>query len=203
MNIGCFGWGRNHGLPGLGGRGRRVGGACAARDLRRVDDHVGPDLSAAATLDTANGDHQPGSQVSPQPAIAPNPHNAEDLGVWNDGNRAPAGGQVLQINVKGCAVEDKSSPTQVSTDPGSHVSAAVNAIVFQSLGAIGRELDGDDDERGSSPCVLLGLVQSRERAAGQHEHREPLPAGPHVHRSERSGRTPRHRRLHPERDQRQ
>jgi hypothetical protein len=95
----------------------------------------GPDLSAPVTLDTANGDHTAGENVnSPKPAIAPVSHSAEDLGVWNDGNRAPAGGQVLQVNVKGCAVEDKSAPTQDSTDPGPPaVTVPVNTIVFQSL----------------------------------------------------------------------
>jgi hypothetical protein len=79
----------------------------------------GSSLSATPTLDTANG------ATSANPAgtgevIPPDPHDAADTSIWNttlSGGGAvtsPVSGTVLTVNVKGCAVQDTSSPTQLS-----------------------------------------------------------------------------------------
>jgi hypothetical protein len=91
----------------------------------------GSDLSATPSMDTADGDYGH-TAFGPNTVIAPNPHSAEDLGVWNPQGTAPQGGQVLQIKVKGCAIEDTSSPTQQSPD-GQGGTVPVDTIVFQTL----------------------------------------------------------------------
>ncbi len=107
----------------------------------------GSNLAAAPTLDTANGDfsnngHYMPTETNPPPA-PPLDHAAEDIGIWNTslsgaGTQlgAPAGGQVLAIQVKGCAIRDDTAPTspdgsQVSIQNG--VPTPVNTILFQAL----------------------------------------------------------------------
>ena len=97
----------------------------------------GVDLASAPTptLDTANGAVDPG--VGPNPAIKPNPHDAADAVFYNTvlpvgSNVAPAGGQVLQIKVKGCAVEDTSAPVQTSTG-GDNQQHPVNTVNFETI----------------------------------------------------------------------
>jgi predicted actin-binding protein len=82
----------------------------------------GSNLSVTPTRDTANN-------------ISPAGHNAEDTSVWNTtiggsdtAPYAPAGGQVLSVSVKGCAVEDLSAPPS-QTSQG----VPVNTILFQTL----------------------------------------------------------------------
>ena len=92
----------------------------------------GADLSAATpTLDTANGSY--GNSVAPtQRAIIPQNHDGSDLTVWNtsDSAKAPQGGQVRQINIKGCAVEN----TSVPNPPGQNSAGTpVNTVDFQVL----------------------------------------------------------------------
>jgi hypothetical protein len=55
------------------------------------------------------------------------PHSAEDLGVWNPESQAPTSGQVLEIAVTGCAIEDTSSTSQSSQG------IPVNTVLFQTL----------------------------------------------------------------------
>jgi hypothetical protein len=55
------------------------------------------------------------------------PHSAEDLGVWNPGITAPTGGQIVSIQVTGCALEDVGSPVQESQG------VPVNTLLFQTL----------------------------------------------------------------------
>ena len=90
--------------------------------------------AATPTLDTANGARSnTGSTVGSQHAVLPNPHEAEDLGVWNapaSGATRAVNGQALQIKVKGCAVKDTSAPTQLSAG------TAVNTILFQALAPV-------------------------------------------------------------------
>lgn len=103
----------------------------------------GSNLSATPTLDTANGDYSnAGSTVGPENTIAPNPHEAEDLGVWNAaasaGATAPQGGQALYVKVKGCAIKDTTAPTDSNGDQYSE-GTRVNTIVFQTLAPQGRD----------------------------------------------------------------
>jgi hypothetical protein len=98
----------------------------------------GSDLSATPSLDTANGDtSDTGSTVGAARAIAPNPHEAEDLGVWNAaasaGATARQGGQVLEVKIEGCSVKDKTAPSQDSAG------TPVNTIEFQTLAPRGRD----------------------------------------------------------------
>ncbi len=91
----------------------------------------GSDLSATPSLDTANGATAANGNTSVKPpTITPAPHDAADAVFWNTtipggSNTAPAGGQVLQIKVKGCAIEDTTAPSQLSQG------APVNTINFQ------------------------------------------------------------------------
>ncbi len=72
-------------------------------------------------------------------------HSAEDLGVWNPEKTAPAGGQVLEVKITGCAVEDMSSPSQESQG------VPVNTILFQSLTPSGDEWEVDNTAGGENP----------------------------------------------------
>ena len=79
----------------------------------------GSDLQATPTLDSANGaDHQ--NLGGTGPVILPDPHYADDIAWWNTSlaSGGPAGspvaGQLLSVRVKGCAVQDPSSPSQTS-----------------------------------------------------------------------------------------
>ena len=92
----------------------------------------GSNLSATPTLDAANGASHASGGRSTRHAVSPDPHDGADFTVWNVriGGRsvtAPKGGQVRSIRIKGCAVEDKSAPSQTS------VGTPVNQINFQSL----------------------------------------------------------------------
>jgi hypothetical protein len=56
-----------------------------------------------------------------QNTVPPNPHYGEDTTVWNlhspsgsSSVTAPAGGQILDVKIKGCAVEDTSASSQQS-----------------------------------------------------------------------------------------
>ena len=93
----------------------------------------GSTLNNVPTLDTANGDYSnTGSTTGPENAVGPNPHSAEDTAIWNVSQSAgspvaAASGQVLQVKVEGCAVEDNTAPVQESQN------VPVNLVVFQSL----------------------------------------------------------------------
>lgn len=92
----------------------------------------GSDLAATPTLDTANGASHASRDQPTRRAISPDPHDGADLALWNShlavGSAvAPRGGQVLGVRVKGCAVEDRSAPTQTSAG------TPVNTINFQAL----------------------------------------------------------------------
>ena len=91
----------------------------------------GSSLGLTPTLSTAAGGAYTNA-AGPASPILPNPHVAVDLGVWNTavasgGAGAPEGGQVLEVKVEGCALEDASAPSQLSdTTP-------VNTVLFQAL----------------------------------------------------------------------
>ncbi|MHB8689880.1 MAG: hypothetical protein ACYDHH_01415 [Solirubrobacteraceae bacterium] len=108
-----------------------VGAGAGAPAALAAHKAFGAPLSATPTLDTANGDlSNHGSTHGPRPAVLPNPHEAEDMGLWGAPGRgmtAPSGGQALSVRVKGCAIEDTSAPSQLS------VGTPVNTIVFQAL----------------------------------------------------------------------
>lgn len=121
----------------------------------------GSSLSARPTMDTANGatseqQDKPlnvynGSTADNAIATAfsgscsyawgttctPWAHTGADNTVWNTSvaggsATAPEGGQVLQVKVKGCAIEDNGAPTQES-QTGTGSSVPVNSIEFQTL----------------------------------------------------------------------
>jgi hypothetical protein len=120
-------------------RGSRIAGALALAGAVSLigatpalaGHHTIGSISATPTRDTANGDHSnTGSTKGPISAVLPNPHEAEDLGVWNAPTSAAAkavGGQALKIKIKGCAVEDTTAPSQLSAG------TPVNTILFQAL----------------------------------------------------------------------
>jgi hypothetical protein len=70
--------------------------------------------------------------------VSPDPHDAADAAFWNTklasgaAIGAPAGGQVLQIRVKGCAVEDTTAPKQTSQMPNGPA-VPVNTVNFETL----------------------------------------------------------------------
>ncbi|HTX33293.1 MAG TPA: hypothetical protein VMD09_18075 [Solirubrobacteraceae bacterium] len=96
----------------------------------------GSNLSQTPTLDTANGaSHRTGDR-STRHVLNPYPHDGADLALWNSHLRrgratAPAGGQVLAIRIKGCALKDRSAPTQLSGG------VPANQINFQALAPTG------------------------------------------------------------------
>ncbi len=101
----------------------------------------GSNLSATPTLDTSNGDFSDTTTpTQTQNGVAPVTHDGGDLAVWNTsaslGATAPQGGQILQIKVEGCAIEDSRSPTQQSSD-GNGGTVPANTINFQTLTASG------------------------------------------------------------------
>jgi hypothetical protein len=112
-----------------------VGAAAVPPAALAAHKTFGAPLSATPTLDTANGDlSNHGSTHGPRPAVLPNPHEAEDTGLWNApgaGASSAAGGQALSIRVKGCAIKDTSAPSQLSAG------TPVNTIVFQALAPLG------------------------------------------------------------------
>src|SRR5579864_1737619 len=96
----------------------------------------GSDLSGTPTLDTANGASYASRDQPTRHALNPFPHDGADLALWNTHlgagrTTAPAGGQVLAIRVKGCALEDHSAPSQLSAG------VPVNQINFQALSPAG------------------------------------------------------------------
>lgn len=79
----------------------------------------GSNLSATPTFDTANN-------------LQPSPHDGADTAVWNSAlasgsPAAPQGGQVLKVNIKGCARQASGAPT---TEPNG---TPVNEIHIQTL----------------------------------------------------------------------
>ena len=121
-------------IAGLG-----LAGALASRARATVLSPWGSNLAATPALDTANGDYSnTGSTAGTGPrVIAPDPHEAEDTAIWNTATSAgsafaPADGQALYVRVKGCAVEDRTAPTQQSPD-GQGGTVPVNTIVLQTL----------------------------------------------------------------------
>jgi hypothetical protein len=128
----------------------------------------GSNLSSAPTLDTANGDYSNTGALNPtERAIGPYPHSASDTSIWNvtgPGTLAsPAGGQVLDIQLEGCAREDTTAPEQTSQG------VAVNSLVFQTLSGSGGSytvgVDSADDSNGN-PFTLPFCSSSRDVTSG-------------------------------------
>jgi hypothetical protein len=112
--------------------------------------HTFGSTSAAPTLDTANGAYEHnGSNSGPEHAVLPNPHEAEDLGIWNQSGRA-VNGQVLKVRIRGCAIKDGSAPSQLSAG------TAVNTILFQALAPSG----GDFHATATSNAFMLPFCSS-------------------------------------------
>src|ERR1700760_98508 len=96
----------------------------------------GSRLAQTPTLDTANGASYRTGDRPTRHVLNPYPHDGADLALWNSRIRqgratAPAGGQVLAIRIKGCALEDTSAPSQLSAG------VPVNQINFQALAPTG------------------------------------------------------------------
>lgn len=116
----------------------------------------GSDLLATPTLDTANGNYlNDGQQTGSEKAISPAPHGAEDTSVWNRSRSAPAGGQVLEVRIKGCAIKDATAPTDAK---GNQYSQGVpaNEFEFQTLsrGRGGYSVTGDAGGPSGSPFEI-------------------------------------------------
>jgi hypothetical protein len=128
----------------------------------------GSDLSAPATLDTANGAYPGGRPGAGSTVIAPNPHAAADTSVWNTAGPAtlssPLNGQILSIQLEGCAREDMSAPMQTS------LGVPVNMIAFQTLNPSGGNYtvatDIGDDATGVD-FTLPFCSESSDVTAGQ------------------------------------
>jgi hypothetical protein len=100
--------------------------------MARVLRPWGSKLSAAPTLDTANGTSAATGDRPTRHAIVPYPHDGADLALWNTrlahgSAAAPRGGQVLAVRIKGCAIRDVTAPSLRSQ------STPVNTINFQTL----------------------------------------------------------------------
>lgn len=115
-----------------------VGAVLPAASSATILPPWGSDLSVTPSLDSANGAYA-STATGPTTAISPNPHEAEDLGIWNAGDTAPQGGQVLQVKVKGCAIENANVPAEDSNGNGAangeqySQSVPVNTVLFQTL----------------------------------------------------------------------
>jgi hypothetical protein len=121
-------WGKSHLLVVAAGIGLCAPSGAAARMISPW----GSPLSAAPTVDTANGASHASGDRPTRREITPYPHDGSDIALWNTrvaGGRAvaPRGGQVREVRLKGCAVEDPSAPTQRS------LGVPVNTIEFQTL----------------------------------------------------------------------
>jgi hypothetical protein len=93
----------------------------------------GSNLAATPTLDTANGNYlNDGHQTGTERTISPDPHWAEDTSVWNQSRVARAGGQVLRVRIKGCAIKDRTAPTGAGGEQFSQ-GVLVNEFVLQTL----------------------------------------------------------------------
>ena len=96
---------------------------------------LGVDLGSAPTptRDTANGATEAlPAGTAPTSWITPDPHDGTDAALYNTvlsagSNVAPVGGQVLQIKVKGCAVEDTTAPSQSANGH------PVNTVNFETI----------------------------------------------------------------------
>jgi hypothetical protein len=110
----------------------------------------GSDLSATPTLDTANGNYlNDGHQTGTKKTISPDPHWAEDTSVWNRSRSAPAGGQVLEVRIKGCAIKDATAPTDAKGNQYSQ-SVPANMFEFQTLARVGGGYSATADAGGPS-----------------------------------------------------
>jgi hypothetical protein len=119
----------------------------------------GSDLQATPNYDTANGffSNSLPNPSNPAPgdttAINPSYHAGDDLATWNAGSSfaAPAGGQVLQVKVKGCTWKDTSIPSDARGEQYSD-GVPVNQVNFQALT---RQSDGSYVEDGPTAAGFL------------------------------------------------
>lgn len=112
-----------------------------------------------------------GSTTGSENSVGPNPHNGGDTSIWNvaqaSGTPTAQDGQALFIKVKGCAIEDKSAPSQFSQG------IDVNRILFQALAP---QTDGS-----YSPTATAGPFQlpfCSNSATRRRAPRAPAPSRP-------------------------
>jgi hypothetical protein len=133
-----------------------VGVALSCASPALAGRHTFGSISATPTLDTANGarEHN-GSAGGSEHAVLPNPHEAEDLGIWNPSARG-VNGQAVSVRVKGCAIKDATAPSQKSAG------TAVNTVLFQTLAP---QAGGDFKAVATSSPFLLPFCSSSSSPA--------------------------------------